>query len=157
MSNTYINAKGTMSDEYRIGKTGITIFSRDDIPSNTLGKDGDYCAVKNNPHLLIKSNGNWVNYGAYSLITIDADIGVTVNLPRTMYLVDSTTTPITLTITDLPSSGYDFVVYDIGNNASTNNITVIIEDSMTTVDSYTLTTDGQNLNLVSTGSQILQL
>lgn len=157
MENLYSNYRGTMINEFRIGKNGSTVFTRPTAPSNTLGKDGDYCAVMDEPSLLCKVEGQWIDFNSYNIIEINSDTSTIVKTPKTLFLIDTTNNPVTLTLTELPKSGSDLVIHDINENSSVNNIIVNIEDGMTTVYTNTLNIDGSNVHLLTTSNSVIEI
>lgn len=156
MSHTYQNLRGTTSKEFSIGKYGVTLYTLDTLPDNTLGENGkSYCFVNGDkPKLLYKSNNTWSEINAASVLNVNATQTIEIYHPRTFISVDSSSGSVTLTIEEMPTSGYEIIVNDKLGFASSNNITLNIEIDSVVVDSHVVTADNGTLRLMSLGNEL---
>lgn len=159
MPSIIVNANGTVSDSFSIGKSGkgIVIYQGDDNPSNLLGNTGDIFIKRSaEPYLLKKNSDGWVNVNNKEIVIVATSSTITATQSETVYLIDSRNTSITLTIpSNANEKGKLIIIKDMYGMAETNNIilttennetidgqsTIIIEINYT---SLTLVSDGNN-------------
>lgn len=158
MANIIVNANGTISDSFSIGKSGkgIVIYQGDTIPSNLLGNTGDvFIKRSSEPLILKKKSTGWVNVVNKETESISSTGTVTPTQSTTVYLVDCSSGSVTLTIaTSSLENGKEIVFKDTTGSSSTNNIIVDTEGSET-IDgqtSFTIASNYTSISLISDGT-----
>lgn len=158
MANIIVNANGTISDSFSIGKSGkgIVIYQGDTIPSNLLGNTGDvFIKRSSEPLILKKKSTGWVDVGNKEIETIASSSTVTPLQSSTVYLVDSSVSSINLTIASSSlAAGKEIFFKDSTGSANTNNIVVQTEGSET-IDgqsSFTIASNYTSISLISDGT-----
>ena len=158
MANIIVNANGTVSESFSIGKTGrgIVIYQGDNPPSNLLGNTGDIFVKRSaEPYLLKKNSTGWVNVNNLDIDNASSNVTVTPVQSSTLYLVDSSTSEITLTLaTSSLESGKQVTFKDSQGSSGTNTITVQTEGSET-IDGggfFTMTANYTSVTITSDGT-----
>lgn len=158
MANIIVNANGTISDSFSIGKSGrgIVIYQGDTIPSNLLGNTGDvFIKRTTEPLILKKKSSGWVNISNKEVITITSTTSITPTQSSTLYLVDSSSDSLTLTLsTSSLEVGKEVIIKDSTGSSSINSITVNTEGSET-IDgqaSFTISSNYTSISIISDGS-----
>lgn len=158
MANIIVNANGTISDSFSIGKSGrgIVIYQGDTIPSNLLGNTGDvFIKRTTEPLILKKKSSGWVNISNKEVITIASTTTITPTQSSTLYLADSSSGSLTLTLsTSSLEVGKEVIIKDSTGSSSSNSITVDTEGSET-IDgqtSFTISSNYISISMISDGS-----
>jgi len=158
MANIIVNANGTVSNSFSIGKSGkgIVIYQGDTIPSNLLGNTGDiYIKRSTEPLILKKKSTGWVDVNNKDIETVATSSTLSPVQASTVYLVDSSSSELTLTLaTSSMTNGKQIVFKDSTGSTSTNTITVQTEGSET-IDgdtSFTIASDYTSITIVSDGN-----
>ena len=158
MANIIVNANGTISDSFSIGKSGrgIVIYQGDTIPSNLLGNTGDIFVKRTTePLLLKKKSTGWTNICNKEVVTIATSSTISPSQSSTLYLADSSLNSLTLTLsTSSIETGKEIIIKDSTGSSSINSITVQTEGSET-IDgesSFTISLDYTSITLISDGS-----
>ena len=158
MASIIVNANGTVSESFSIGKSGkgIVIYQGDGIPSPLLGNTGDVYVKLTVEPLLMKKNSNvWININNKDVKSISTDLTVSPQQSETIYLVDSTNNTVTLTISTLSmESGKSITIKDAKGQSENNIITVEGENSETIDDksSITIQSNYTSITLISDGN-----
>lgn len=158
-TNVIVNANGTIRSSFSIGKSGIVIYQGDGAPSEIIGKVGDiYIKHSVEPMLMQKTSQGWESVGgsaSKSIVSISQTTTITPSDNETIYLIDTSSTDVTLTIsTQSLSSGKTITFKDSSGTSGTNNITIQTEGSET-IDGSSSTTVGASyvsLTMVSDGN-----
>lgn len=168
-----INAAGTTSSTFRIGKSGPTIFQGASTPSNTDGANGDlYIRTGSAARIFQKRSGTWSvpeptafsreevvagqTVSISSLTTYVAIINA-ITVDSTAIRVDSTAETVDMdsgdTALSLPAGveGMQITVKDEGGVATANPVTVIADDTIDGAESYVLDTAFAAVTFVYTG------
>jgi hypothetical protein len=158
MANIIVNANGTISDSFSIGKSGkgIVIYQGDTIPSNLLGNTGDvFIKRTTEPLILKKKSSGWVNISNKEVITVASTTTISPTQSSTLYLADSSSSSLTLTLsTSSLEVGKEVIIKDSTGSSSINSITVNTEGSET-IDgqaSFTISSNYTSISIISDGS-----
>lgn len=158
MANVIVNANGTISDSFSIGKSGrgIVIYQGDTIPSNLLGNTGDiFIKRSTEPLLLKKKSTGWANVSNKEIDTVSTNSTINPTQSSTIYLVNTSSSSVILTLsTSSLESGKEVIIKDSSGSSSTNTITVQTEGSET-IDgesSFVISLDYTSITIVSDGS-----
>jgi len=158
MPSIIVNANGTVSESFSIGKSGkgIVIYQGDTNPSNLLGNTGDIFVKRSaEPYLLKKKSDGWVNIDNKEIINVSTSSTIDATQSETVYLIDTSSTLVNLTISSTSiEKGKTIVIKDAAGNSSTNVINVISENSET-IDgqsSITIQNNYSSITLVSDGT-----
>lgn len=158
MANVIVNANGTISDSFSIGKSGrgIVIYQGDTIPSNLLGNTGDiFIKRSTEPLLLKKKSTGWANVNNKEIDTVSTNSTINPTQSSTIYLVNTSSSSVILTLsTSSLESGKEVIIKDSSGSSSTNTITVQTEGSET-IDgesSFVISLDYTSITIVSDGS-----
>jgi hypothetical protein len=159
MASIIVNANGTVSESFSIGKSGkgIVIYQGDSFPSSLLGNTGDIFIKRTTEPLLMKKNSSgWVNVSNKDVKTISSSSVITPLQSETIYLVDSSSGTMTITISSSSvESGKSITIKDSKGQSQINNIIINTEgvetiddnDSVSIQSNYTaitLISDGMN-------------
>lgn len=158
MANIIVNANGTISDSFSIGKSGkgIVIYQGDTIPSNLLGNTGDvFIKRTTEPLILKKKSTGWANISNKEVVPIASSSTISPSQSSTVYLVDSSSSSLTLTVsTSSIEAGKELIIKDSTGSSATNSIVVQTEGSET-IDgqsSFTISSNYTSITIVSDGS-----
>ncbi len=158
MANIIVNANGTISDSFSIGKSGkgIVIYQGDIVPSNLLGNTGDvFIKRTSEPLILKKKSTGWVNVNNKEVVTIAISNTISPTQSSTVYLIDSSSSSLTLTLsTSSMDIGKEVIFKDSTGSSTTNSITVQTEGSET-IDgqsSFTISSNYTSISIISDGS-----
>jgi len=158
MANIIVNANGTISESFSIGKSGrgIVIYQGDTIPSNLLGNTGDvFIKRTTEPLILKKKSTGWVNVNNKEVMTVASSSTISPSQSSTLYLADSSSSSLTLTLaTSSLDVGKEVIIKDSTGSSSVNSITVQTENSET-IDgqsSFTISSNYTSISIVSDGS-----
>ena len=169
MPQIIVNAQGTSSNSFSIGKRGVVIYQGSITPTNSLGNNGDvYIKKGTNCNILIKNEGEWVAIGDISqapypsVTSISTSQTIDFSGPEGFCLVDTTDASVTVTLSNnLNVAGKRVTIKDSSGTTSSlfRNITVATEgaalidgDSTVTINSnyssITLISDGTNWHII---------
>lgn len=122
-----INAIGTSQNEFKLGKTGPTLFQGSSTPLNSFGSNGDLFINKetSEANFFQKINGSWKKYSLNNLQTVEVNSSSYVVKENDEYVgVNFTSGNATITLPSLQENGKKFIIKDESGDASLNNITV---------------------------------
>lgn len=158
MPSIIVNANGTVSESFSIGKSGkgIVIYQGDDNPSNLLGNTGDIFIKRSaEPYLLKKKSDGWVNVNNKEIVIVATSSTITATQSETVYLVDSSSSIINLSISSSSNEkGKTIIIKDSSGSTSSNAINISCENSET-IDGQTSVSIQNNytsLTLISDGT-----
>lgn len=163
MAHVIVNANGTVSNSFSIGKSGrgIVIYQGDSVPSDSIGNIGDIFVKRSIEPLLMKKNSTgWSNICNKEVLSLSTNNTLNPTQSQTVYLVDTSSSPVTLTLSSLSLEvGKEIIIKDASGSASINNITIETEgdeliDTKTSFEialdhtSTTMLCDGYNWHII---------
>lgn len=158
MANIIVNANGTISESFSIGKSGrgIVIYQGDTIPSDLLGNTGDiFIKRTTEPLLLKKKSTGWSNINNKEVVSVSSSSTISPSQSSTLYLADSSSSSLTLTLsTSSLETGKEVIIKDSSGSSPINSITVQAEGSET-IDgesSFTISSNYTSITIVSDGN-----
>lgn len=158
MPSIIVNAKGTSSSSFSIGKRGVVIYQGSVTPSDTLGNDGDVFIKRGSQcNILIKNESTWVAVGEITastpqypyLSTISSDTTVDFSESEGVLLVDSSSNNVVVTLSsNILTSGKRITIKDSSGTSSSNSITIQTESSQL-IDGQSSITIGANYSAIT--------
>ena len=159
MGSVTVNANGTISKSFSIGKSGkgIVIYQGDSIPNPLLGNTGDIYIKRSIEPLLMKKNSDgWINIINKDVKSLNNDVTISPPQSETVYLIDTTTNEVNITISSssVLEKGKSITLKDSQGNSFTNNINISTEGSET-IDGNSIVSIESNfasITLISDGN-----
>lgn len=166
MSSIIVNAQGTSSSSFSIGKRGVVIYQGSVTPSDTLGNDGDVFIKRGSQcNILIKNEGAWVAVGEIAANTPQYPYVASISADQTadfaeaegFFMVDASASSVVLTLSsNIVVGGKKLTIKDSAGVTSSQSSSITIQtQNSELIDGQSSITIGANyssISLISDGS-----